>query len=342
MPATCVGIFVCIVRSNNAAHLALSSILQPPTDIIVVFLLTTTTFVGFACRPDDLNSRITVVFTVLLALVSFKYGGSAQLPIVSYPTILDSYILINFYICLLLGFVQIMISFQCTSSGINNPDKVMRDTLCSLSPGEWFGAPWIPKYNPLFEILISFGLLLIWLGVNYWYWKKLYKRVIRNLEIIDEVGLGWMSYKAKNKAMKGKYDAERLIRKPPQDDAKAGHGQLVGIRSSFYKSLHIKRPSGVNHGGRTPARNTQAGTPKAKAEPNFITAVKAAAAAEAAKNPDVAPKMEEAARPPPAAVASAEAGGDVVIRTAPDQPAAAAPGSQLEGKPPVQEPVGAV
>ena len=37
---------------------------------------------------------MTIIFTILLAIVSFKYSGSEHMPRVSYATILDAYILL--------------------------------------------------------------------------------------------------------------------------------------------------------------------------------------------------------------------------------------------------------
>ena len=75
-----------------------------------------------------------------------------------------------------------------------------------------YGLDWIPPYNPVVETVVSLVLAAVWMGTNAWYWNKVWKRVQFNLNVIDEVDIGWMIYKFKGrKGMKGKYDSEKLI-----------------------------------------------------------------------------------------------------------------------------------
>jgi hypothetical protein len=40
--------------------------------IVIVYLLSSSAFTGFLAQPNDLNTRVTVIFTVLLSVVAFK------------------------------------------------------------------------------------------------------------------------------------------------------------------------------------------------------------------------------------------------------------------------------
>lgn len=229
--------------------------------LLVIFFLTTTTFVGFGCRPDDMNSRVTVIFTALLSIVAFKYSGTSRFPQVPYPTILDSYIVLNFYVCLGVGLIQIILTFQCTSSGNVNEKFLQENVLCNTKPGIIVGMPWFPAYSAVFEICVAILCFIGWVGANIWYWHGLYARIRTNLDIIDEVGLGWMNYKTKNKAMKGKYDAWRLISTekpsespPPETKPKSTAGPVS-----------TNQFMGLVNAAKAKAAHTGGGTPKAKA-----------------------------------------------------------------------------
>lgn len=187
--------------------------------IVVIFLLTSTMFCSFMARPDDFGTRVGIAFTVMLTVVAFKYGGGENIPQVSYATILDSYILINFYVVLLLSIVSFLFSMQCTMGGILNTSHITSDLLCSTRPGHWYYMNWLPVYDPIVETICSILLAGFWIGTNVWYWKKVYDRIQRNLKVIDEVDIGWMVYKYKGRpGMKGCFDPETfIIRKPKLD-----------------------------------------------------------------------------------------------------------------------------
>jgi len=180
--------------------------------IVVIFLLTSTMFCAFMARPDDFATRVGIAFTVLLTVVAFKYGGGENIPQVSYATILDSYILINFYVVLLLSIVSFLFSMQCTMGGILNTSHITSDILCSTRPGHWYYMNWLPVYSPVAETICSVLLAGFWVGTNYWYWQKVYDRIQVNLKVINEVDIGWMIYKYKGRpGMKGCFDPETFI-----------------------------------------------------------------------------------------------------------------------------------
>ena len=106
-------------------------------DQVVIFLLSSTVFTVFLTQPNDLNTRTVIIFTILLSVIAFKYNNSADMPQVSYATILDAYILQvccdsicvctslrklicsafciqNFYVILFIATVSFMFTTQCT------------------------------------------------------------------------------------------------------------------------------------------------------------------------------------------------------------------------------------
>ena len=46
--------------------------------IFVIFLLTSSVFFTFLARPDDFNTRVVIIYTVLLSTIAFKYSGAAD------------------------------------------------------------------------------------------------------------------------------------------------------------------------------------------------------------------------------------------------------------------------
>ena len=184
--------------------------------IVIIFLLTSSTFAAFNAPPNDMSTRMMVVFTSLLAIISFKFGGDPAIPTPPYPTILDTYIMVCFYVNLFVMVVTMLFTVQCTMGGImsGNPKRLKRDVQCQLSPGHWYGLGGVlPAYNVWSETLAGLAIFVVWIGTNYWYWHRVWHRVQFNLRVVDQVGIGWMVYKFKGrKAMKGKYDAGAMVR----------------------------------------------------------------------------------------------------------------------------------
>jgi len=216
--------------------------------VVVIFLLTSSTFTAFLAQPHDYNTRVSIIFTVLLSVVAFKNGGSDHMPQVSYATTLDAYILLNFYIVLALATVNFAFSAQCTMGGImsENPKRVKADISCSRDPGHKYGLHFIPSYDPVVETCVGIFLFGLWLGVNAWYWRKIWRRFQFNLRAIDDAEIGWMLYKYKGpKGTKGKYLSEKLIRfKPSLLNRAVSTAQVM---SSDHKSFSApKAPPAAN------------------------------------------------------------------------------------------------
>lgn len=181
--------------------------------IVVIFLLTTSGFAAFLCKPDDLGSRTGISLTVLLSAVAFKYGGSDSMPTVSYSTYLDSYILFNIYIILLASVVVYAFSVVCSLGGTVKERLLIRGYVCSAKPGAIYKLAWIPPYNPVAETAASLLLTGAWLAYNAWFWRKIYRRVLFNVQVVEDVGLGWMNYKPAEPppGPKGAFPSEQLI-----------------------------------------------------------------------------------------------------------------------------------
>ena len=196
--------------------------------VVIVFLLTSSSFTAFLSRPDDFNTRVAIIFTVLLAVVAFKYNSSDMMPRVSYATILDSYILLNFYIVLAVAVASFVFSMQCTMGGIMSGDRrrVVVDTSCSKMPGHWYGMSWLPVYDPVVETCVALFAMGLWLGANAWYWQGVWKRIQYNLRVVEKIGIGWMSYKSLDTSkVKGRFDAERFIQRKGDKKDAGRHGR---------------------------------------------------------------------------------------------------------------------
>jgi hypothetical protein len=188
--------------------------------VVIIFLLSTASFTSFIARPDDYETRSMIIFTLLLSVVAFKYSGDDLLPSLSYPTTLDAYILLNFYVVLLVGVTSFGFATVCGMSGVRsgNPRKVEKDYLCSDEPGRWYGMTFIPGYGPVFETSLGLFVFGLWMSANLWYWLKVYNRTLFNVDIINRVELGWMKHdenqrskQAKHKGKKGHYMSGKLL-----------------------------------------------------------------------------------------------------------------------------------
>lgn len=62
----------------------------------ILFLLTTSSTVAYLMDPSDLNGRASVLLTLLLATVGYKFIVSGWMPVKPYLTILDKYVISSF------------------------------------------------------------------------------------------------------------------------------------------------------------------------------------------------------------------------------------------------------
>ncbi len=66
--------------------------------VIPLFIIVGLAFVSFALPLTQLNDRLSVILTMVLTSVAFKYVVAGYLPKVSYLTLLDKYVLISFVV----------------------------------------------------------------------------------------------------------------------------------------------------------------------------------------------------------------------------------------------------
>jgi hypothetical protein len=204
--------------------------------VIIIFMLTSSTFTSFLARPDDLDSRSGIVFTVLLSVVAFKYSGATTMPQVSYATILDAYILLNFYMVLMVGTVVFAFSMVCSMGGTNDEDnleRVQKDLLCSRHPGDGYGLDFLPKYDPVVETICGLCFFGVWLGLNAWYWWSVWERIELNKTIISDVSIGWVKFKLEAGAIEGQFPIEKFVKR--KEEGKASKATCWdGLLSKFY------------------------------------------------------------------------------------------------------------
>ena len=76
--------------------------------MLPLFIVTTSLFASFQVPFDNIEGRVNMNLTLLLALVAFKYVISDQLPNVSYLTFIDWYLLGCFLVAFLVLFYQVL------------------------------------------------------------------------------------------------------------------------------------------------------------------------------------------------------------------------------------------
>lgn len=95
------------------------------------FILTLSSAASFASVPDDFNGRSEVQFLLLLTTVGYKLVTAEWLPVKSYMTLMDYYLLLNFGIqVFLIAMTFFCIQFACT---------LIHDTDGDWMDGEYYG-----------------------------------------------------------------------------------------------------------------------------------------------------------------------------------------------------------
>lgn len=180
--------------------------------ILVVFMLSTSSFSSFLSRPDDYETRAVVIFTILLAVVAFKYNAGDEIPRVPYSTLFEAYVILNFYALLGIGFITFGFAMVCGMSGTESGDfdKVQRDIFCSRDPGKWYGMSWIWPYDPVYETITGLVVFAIWLGWNVWYWNGIMTHYHENVQAVNESGLKWLKFKYKD-GEQGLFPVEKFV-----------------------------------------------------------------------------------------------------------------------------------
>jgi hypothetical protein len=93
--------------------------------VFVLFFLTLASSIVFKMEPHDINSRATVLLTLLLASLAYKIVTASFLPIKPYLTFLDKYILSSFMVQFLVLIECIVaMQFWCTSIKDHDADWI--------------------------------------------------------------------------------------------------------------------------------------------------------------------------------------------------------------------------
>jgi hypothetical protein len=165
--------------------------------ILVVFMLSSSSFSAFLARPEDYETRAVVIFTVLLSVVAFKYNAGEEIPRVPYSTIFEAYVILNFYALLGIGFLTFGFSMVCGMGGTEsgNDKKVQRDVTCSRVPGRLYSMDFIWQYDPVYETCTGLIVFAIWLFCNSWYWNGIMENFHQNVAAVNDSGLKWLKFK---------------------------------------------------------------------------------------------------------------------------------------------------
>lgn len=69
--------------------------------IVPVFIMSLLTLCAFLISPADFDARLGVTVTLLLTVVAYTFIASENLPVLSYLTFVDAYLVVSFFICVI-------------------------------------------------------------------------------------------------------------------------------------------------------------------------------------------------------------------------------------------------
>ena len=69
--------------------------------IVPVFIMSLLALCGFLISPADFDARLGVTVTLLLTVVAYTFIASENLPVLSYLTFVDAYLVVWFFICVI-------------------------------------------------------------------------------------------------------------------------------------------------------------------------------------------------------------------------------------------------
>ena len=67
--------------------------------IVPVFIMSLLALCGFLISPADFDARLGVTVTLLLTVVAYTFIAGENLPVLSYLTFVDAYLVVSFFIC---------------------------------------------------------------------------------------------------------------------------------------------------------------------------------------------------------------------------------------------------
>ena len=69
--------------------------------IVPVFIMSLLALCGFLISPADFDARLGLTVTLLLTVVAYTFVASENLPVLSYLTFVDAYLVVSFFICVI-------------------------------------------------------------------------------------------------------------------------------------------------------------------------------------------------------------------------------------------------
>ena len=105
----------------------------PENNGVPFFFVSTSMLTSYAVEPHLIADRMSIVLTVMLAMVAFKYAITERLPAISYATIIDLYVLF----CFSFGFVVVGLQ-TCTKIGLLRERMVRRPTYLTANTTDDF------------------------------------------------------------------------------------------------------------------------------------------------------------------------------------------------------------
>lgn len=94
-------------------------------------LLTSLGFSILLLDTNDLTDRMNVIITLLLAVIAFKFATSASVPVLSYDTSLDSYLVVLYYLLFSMG-MESMLIYKLSDDVAQTINEVFSITAASI------------------------------------------------------------------------------------------------------------------------------------------------------------------------------------------------------------------
>lgn len=93
-----------------------------------LFMISTCAITSYGAPPDELDTRSSIVLTVLLAIIGFKYMIADKLPVINYSTLIDKYVLGCFTFSFIIAIEQSLAKREWSIDHVVVDGMVTRDS----------------------------------------------------------------------------------------------------------------------------------------------------------------------------------------------------------------------
>lgn len=146
--------------------------------LVILFLMTTCAFSAFTVDPDNIETRSGIVFSLLLTVVAFNYSLTDIVPSVSYATVFEIYVNLNFVMVIVVG--AAVFTFSWIHSNANR------------------------FYSPHVETGVGGAFFFVWMSANFSQWYRINSDQARFRHKLKEHDmLDWLVFSHKKKVTQG-------------------------------------------------------------------------------------------------------------------------------------------